>query len=52
MEFTNVIYPTGMKTHPTEELWIDDASGKPFKVLYPSIYKKGWAFIGIYCEED
>ena len=52
MEFTNVIYPTGMKTHPNEELWIDDASGKPFKELYPSMYKEGWAFVGIYCEDD
>ena len=52
MEFTNVIYPTGMKTHPNEELWIDDASGKPFKELYPSMYKEGWAFIGIFvCDE-
>ena len=52
MEFTNVIYQTGMKTHPSEELWIDNASGKPFKELYPSMYKEGWAFIGIFvCDE-
>ena len=46
------IYPTGMKTHPNEELWIDEASGKTFKELAPNMYKNGWAFIGIYCDDQ
>ena len=41
------IYPTGMKTHPNEDVYYDYASGKPFKELYPSMYKEGWGFIGI-----
>ena len=52
MKLTEVIYPTGMKTLPNEELFIDQASGKTFKELYPSMYKKGYAFIGIYCSDD
>ena len=51
-KLTEIVYPTGMKTHPNEELWVDDASGKTFKELAPSMYKNGWAFIGIYCEEN
>ena len=46
------IYPTGMKTHPNEEVYYDHTSGKPFKELYPSMYKEGWAFIGIYVEDE
>ena len=42
------IYPTGMQTHHNEEVYYDHASGKPFKELYPSLYSKGYAFIGIY----
>lgn len=42
------IYPTGMQTHHNEEVYYDYPSGKPFKELYPSLYKEGWAFIGIY----
>lgn len=42
------IYPTGMQTHHNEEVYYDQASGKPFKELYPSLYSKGYAFIGIY----
>ena len=36
-----------MKTHPNEDVYYDYASGKPFKELYPSMYKEGWGFIGI-----
>ena len=46
------INPTGMQTHTNEELWIDDASGKTFKELAPSMYKNGWAFIGIWCDDQ
>ena len=42
------IYPNGMQTHHNEEVYYDHASGKPFKELYPSMYKEGWAFIGIF----
>ena len=52
MKLTEVIYPTGMETHPNEELFIDHASGKTFKELCPEGYKDGIAFIGIYCEDD
>ena len=46
------IYPSGMQTHPNEEVYYDHASGRPFKEIYPSMYKKGWAFIGTYVEDD
>ena len=49
---TKTIYPTTMQTHSNEELWFDDASGKTFKELCPSAYKDGWAFIGIWCDDD
>ena len=39
MKLTEVIYPTGMETHPNEELFIDHASGKTFKELCPEGYK-------------
>ena len=46
------IYPTGMQTHPNEEVYYDHATGKPFKEIYPSMYSKGWAFIGTCIEND
>ena len=36
------IYPTGMQTHPNEEVYYDHTSGRPFKEIYPSMYKEGW----------
>ena len=45
------IYPTGMKTHPNEDVYIDYATQRPFKEIYPSMYKEGWAFIGTYVED-
>ena len=49
---TKTIYPTTMQTHANEELWVDAGSGKTFKELCPSAYKDGWAFIGIWCDDD
>ena len=51
IETREYIYPTGMQTHPNEEVYYDHATGKPFKEIYPSMYDKGWAFIGT-CIED
>ena len=36
MKLTETIYPKGMETHPNEELWVDDASGKerPWPALW------------------
>ena len=52
MKLTETIYPTGMDTHPNEELWVDDASGKTFKELCPELYEEGYAFVGIWCDDE
>ena len=53
MKLTETIYPKGMDTHPNEELWVDDASGKTFKELCPELYEMGYAFVGIFvCDEN
>jgi hypothetical protein len=53
MKLTETIYPKGMDTHPNEELWVDDASGKTFKELCPELYEMGYAFVGIVvCDEN
>jgi hypothetical protein len=52
MKLTETIYPKGMETHTNEIICIDHVSGKTFKELCPELYEMGYAFVGIWCDDE